>query len=202
MIELLIATTNRGKVRELQALLADFPASLHVRLPDELGIDLHVEETGLTYAENATLKARAFCQASGMLALADDSGLEVAALGGAPGLYSARYAPLPGATDADRRAFLLLNLADQPAPWSARFVCTVAIAVPDGRLFISEGECRGEIILVERGNDGFGYDPIFLVTELGRTMAELSMEEKNRLSHRARAVRGAYPLLQQALNLS
>ena len=128
MTDLLIATTNPGKIVEIQDLLEGLPFRL--LLPADLGIRLEVEETGQTYAENAALKAVAYCAASGILTLADDSGLEVAALDGAPGLHSARYSPHPGAKDADRRALLLRNLTGKPQPWLARFVCAVVIAAP------------------------------------------------------------------------
>jgi XTP/dITP diphosphohydrolase len=204
MTDVLIATSNPGKRIEIQALLADLPPGempLAVRLvlPADLGLEMDVEETGQTYAENAALKAAAFAQASGLITLADDSGLEVEALGGAPGVHSARYSPAPGAKDADRRALLLENLQGSPRPWKARFCCSVAIAVPGGELFLREGICPGEIIPVERGSNGFGYDPIFFLPELGRTMAEMSMAEKNRLSHRARAIQAARPVLRQVL---
>ena len=156
---------------------------------------MDIEESGQTYAENATLKGVAFAQASGMMTLADDSGLEVEALDGLPGLRSARFAPKPGASDADRRAYLLERLSGAPRPWKARFRCLIALVSPDGEIHHSEGICPGEIIPEERGDNGFGYDPIFLLTELGQTMAELSMEQKNRLSHRARAVQAARPVL-------
>lgn len=190
---LLLASTNPGKLREMRALLKD----LKVRLlsPKDLSLAIEVAETGATYAENAASKARAFALRSGLVSLADDSGLEVDALGGAPGLYSARYAPHPGATDADRRAYLLQQLQDQPRPWSARFRCAVAIALPSGEVHFTEGVCPGEIIPEERGRGGFGYDPVFLIPSLNKTMAELSMQEKNRISHRALAVRAAIPLL-------
>ncbi|TLM99763.1 non-canonical purine NTP pyrophosphatase, partial [bacterium] len=149
--------------------------------------------------ENAALKARAYAAASGLPALADDSGLEVDALGGAPGLHSARYSPQPNASDADRRVLLLANLRGKPRPWAAHFHCSVAIALPDGTLRFSEGQVYGEILPVERGSNGFGYDALFLLAELGRTMAELSGEEKNTLSHRARAVHAALPVLRQLL---
>lgn len=198
MLRLLLATNNQGKRREISALLADM--EIELVLPGELGLNLQVEETGSTYAENAARKALAFAQASGLPALGDDSGLEVDALGGQPGLYSARYAPMPNATDADRRVYLLEKLQGKPRPWTARFRCVVAVAYPDpdggpGRVQFAEGTCEGEIIPEERGTGGFGYDPIFFIPEAGRTMAELSMEEKNRLSHRARAVHAARPLL-------
>jgi XTP/dITP diphosphohydrolase len=158
---------------------------------------LDVEEDGSNYAENATKKARAFAAITGLVSMADDSGLEVEALGGAPGLYSARYSLKPGAKDVDRRAFLLenLNAANARRPWKAQFHATIAVASPNGRVKISEGICPGEIIPEERGNGGFGYDPIFLFPELGLTMAQLSPEEKNRLSHRGRAVRATIPWL-------
>jgi XTP/dITP diphosphohydrolase len=193
MHKLLIATNNPGKVIELQDLLKD--TGVQLITPAEINLTLEVEESGKTYAENAGLKAVAFAQASGFFALADDSGLEVDALDGAPGLYSARYSPTPGATDADRRAFLLHNLKDKPRPWKAHFHATIAIAKPNDELHFSEGDCHGEIIPEERGTGGFGYDPIFFFPELGYTMAELDMEQKNRLSHRARAVINAKPIL-------
>jgi XTP/dITP diphosphohydrolase len=193
MNRLLVATNNRGKMQELRALLSDFHATLVT--PEELGLILSVVEDGRTYRENAEKKATAFARASGLPALADDSGLEVDALGGAPGLHSARYLAQPGATDADRRAFLLHNLGDQPQPWLARFRAAVAISLPDGGAESAEGECGGRIIPEERGTRGFGYDPIFLVDGTDKTMAELEMQEKNRLSHRAKAVANARPSL-------
>lgn len=193
MNKLLIATHNRGKVEEIHALLTDMPIQLIT--PADINLDLNIIEDGSTYAENAKKKAIAFAHASGLLSLADDSGLEVEALDGAPGLYSARYSPKAGATDADRRAHLLKNLSDKPHPWTARFRATIAIAIPNQKVESAEGECKGEIIPEERGTGGFGYDPIFLIPELGRTMAELSMDEKNRLSHRARAIMNAKPIL-------
>jgi len=197
MQKLLIATGNKGKVKEIQALLD----SLNVELvtPKDLGLEIDIEEDGVTYEENAEKKARAYSQASGLVALADDSGLEVDALGGEPGLYSARYSGKPDATDADRRAFLLGKLKDKPHPWKAHFHATVAVATPDGLVQFAEGNCDGEIIPEERGTGGFGYDPIFFIPEMNRTMAELSMDEKNRLSHRALAVKHALPILQKLI---
>jgi XTP/dITP diphosphohydrolase len=192
---LLIATSNRGKAEELRDLLKDM--NLELVAPADINLELDVPEDGLTYAENAAKKASAFARASGLVSLADDSGLEVDALDGAPGLYSARYSTKPGAQDADRRAYLLEKLRAKPRPWTARFHAAIAIASPDGGVQIVEGMCRGEIIPEERGAGGFGYDPIFLLTELGKTMAELSMDEKNRLSHRARAAQKAKPVLRK-----
>jgi len=195
MKKLLIATNNKGKVKELQDLLKD--VGLELVTPADINLNLDVEEDGVTYAENASKKAIAFAHASGLISLADDSGLEVDALDGAPGLYSARYHPKPGANDADRRAYLLENLAGKPRPWTAHFHATIAIAVPEQDVQIVEGNCYGEIIPEERGTGGFGYDPIFLFPELNKTMAELKMEEKNRLSHRAKAVMNAIPVLKK-----
>lgn len=202
MTTLLIASGNAGKLREFEAILAhvsmeDVP--IHLVLPKSLGIDLDVVEDGSNYAENAAKKALAYARASGLIALADDSGLEVDALGGQPGLYSARYAPWPGATDADRRQYLLQNLRACPRPWAAHFHCTVAIATPRGDLYFAEGDCLGEIIPEERGANGFGYDPVFYLAEYQKTMAELPEDEKNRLSHRARAVFAAAPTLRRLL---
>ena len=195
MKKLLIATNNKGKVKELRDLLKD--TSVELVMPADINLDLDVVEDGHTYAENATKKALAFTQASNMISLADDSGLEVDALDGAPGLYSARYSPKLGASDADRRAYLLENLKDKPHPWTAHFHATIAIATAEETVQLAEGNCYGEIIPEERGTGGFGYDPIFLFPELGKTMAELEMEQKNRLSHRARAVMNAMPILEK-----
>ncbi len=193
MIKLLLASQNPGKLRELQAILHDLPIQLIT--PADLGIQLDVAETGSTYAENAALKSNAFANASGLIALADDSGLEVDALNGAPGLYSARYAPAPNATDVDRRAYLLQNLLPHPRPWTARFRATIAITLPGGETYFADGACEGEITPEERGEGGFGYDPIFYIPEKGYTMAELDEDEKNRISHRARALEKAKEIL-------
>jgi XTP/dITP diphosphohydrolase len=197
--KLLIATNNQGKLREFQELLQE--TGLKLVTPAEIDLSLEVEEDGVTYAENATKKALAFAAASGLTSLADDSGLEVDALNGAPGLYSARYSPKPGADDADRRTYLLENIRNKPRPWKAHFHATLAIALPSGQVHLTEGNCYGEVIAEERGLSGFGYDPIFLLPQLGLTTAELSMEQKNRLSHRALAVFDAIPILKKIFNL-
>jgi len=197
--QLLIATNNRGKQREIRSLLVDLDVELVT--PADLDLTLEVVEDGANYQENAAKKAIAFAQATGLLTLADDTGLEVKALGKAPGLYSARFAPQPNATDADRRAYLLEKLRPHPQPWQAQFVCVVAIAGLDGALHFTQGICLGEIISDERGSHGFGYDPIFLLPTVGVTMAELSMQEKNRLSHRALAVKAALPMLKNLLKI-
>ncbi len=193
MKTVLLASTNPGKLREFQSILHDLPVKFV--LPAALGIHLTVVEDGKTYLENAQKKAQAYCQASGLITLADDSGLEVDALNGAPGLYSARYAPQPKATDADRRTYLLAQLAGKPQPWQAHFHCTVVIATPEGEEFNVSGNCYGQIIAEERGTGGFGYDPLFFMEDVGKTMAELSPAEKNQRSHRARALMEAAPRL-------
>ena len=201
--KLLIATNNQGKLKEFQAILKCLEVEL-IR-PADIGLELDVEEDGQTYAKNATKKALAFSQASGLVALADDSGLEVDALDGAPGLHSKRFGhPREaggGLTDADRRAYLREQLSGKPRPWVAKFRATVAVASPERGVKLAEGICPGEIIPEERGTGGFGYDPIFLLKDLGKTMAELEMEEKNRLSHRGLAVQAALPILKDFLGL-
>ena len=193
MLKLLLASNNHGKIEEIKALLNEL--ELLLVTPAQVGLSLKVEETGGSYAENAELKATAFSEATGLLTMADDSGLEVDALNGAPGLYSARYSLEPDATDGDRRQYLLGNLVGIDRPWLARFRCVIALSTPGEQIFFSEGECPGEIIPEERGTNGFGYDPIFLIPDFGRTMAELSMQEKNKISHRANAVRTAQSTL-------
>jgi len=201
--KLFIATNNQGKLEEFQAILEDLYIDL-VR-PVDIGLELDVEEDGQTYADNATKKALAFSQASGLVSLADDSGLEVDALNGAPGLHSKRYgshqAGERGLTDAERRAYLREQLNGKPRPWVASFRATVAVASLERGVKLAEGICPGEIIPEERGTGGFGYDPIFLLKDLGKTMAELEMEEKNRLSHRGLAVQAALPILREFLGL-
>jgi XTP/dITP diphosphohydrolase len=197
MRSILIASNNMGKIEEIKALLDGLGIALLT--PADLGMALEVAEDGKTYAENAAKKAAAFTRSSGMIALGDDSGLEVDALGGQPGMHSHRFCPIPNASDADRRKYLLERLNDQPRPWTARFRATVAIALPSGEVKLATGQCEGEIIPDERGTNGFGYDPIFLIPKLGHTMAELEMQDKNRLSHRARAIQNAIPILKEVL---
>jgi XTP/dITP diphosphohydrolase len=192
-MKLLIATNNNGKKKEISALFDGVPVELC--FPADLGIDRDVDETGSTYAENAALKAETLCKLSGMLTLADDTGLEVAALDGRPGLHSKRYVSIEGATDADRRAKLLSELADKPTPWLARFVCTVAVAAPGVPTQYFDGEVQGEIITRESGEFGFGYDRIFWIPQAGKTLADLPMPEKNQVSHRAMAVKKAIQYL-------
>ncbi|MGQ9717680.1 MAG: RdgB/HAM1 family non-canonical purine NTP pyrophosphatase [Anaerolineae bacterium] len=193
--ELLIVTDNPGKKREYLALMAPLPVP--IRFPSDLGYRIDVREDGTTYLENAARKARAGVQVSGLLSLADDSGLEVDALEGAPGVRSARYT---SGSDADRIAALLARL--EGIPWerrTARFRCVIAIATPDGDLYTTEGTCEGVIATAPAGTGGFGYDPVFYLPEFGCTMAQLPLEVKNRISHRARAVEAALPILQRLL---
>jgi XTP/dITP diphosphohydrolase len=193
MAELLLATNNRGKLEELSILFAGLPYRLVN--PSQLGIKLDVEESGKTYAANARLKARAFAIASGLLTLADDSGLEIEALNGAPGVMSSRYAG-PGATDAQRVAYLLSKIKHIPVEQrTACFRCVMAIAIPKGEVRMCSGSCHGVIAFEPKGSNGFGYDPIFYLPRLCKTMAELPSEVKNRISHRARAATKAGALL-------
>jgi len=182
---LVVATHNRGKLQEFRTLLA--PAQLQILSLDDLLIRNDHAETGASFAENARIKAVEYSRQTEHPVLADDSGLEVAALGGRPGIRSARYGR-PGANDRDRIGQLLLELERTSGERQARFVCALALAQKGALIIETEGECRGEIALEPRGVNGFGYDPIFLFPELGRTYAELKPAEKNRVSHRARAV--------------
>lgn len=193
MQELLIGSSNPGKQAEIAALMAEHGARLLT--PQRLGLELKIDETGSDYRQNAALKALGYAQAAGRWAIADDTGLEVEALDGAPGLRSARFGP----TAAARRAKLLAQLRGHPRPWSARFRAVVALAGPDGELEFGMGECRGEIVPIARGEGGFGYDPIFLVAGTDQTMAELDMAAKNRISHRAQAVKQLLPRLLERL---
>ena len=175
---LVIATGNAGKLSEYRELLASTGLEL-------VAFASEVDEVGETYADNARLKAEAAFAASGLPSLGDDSGVEVDALGGFPGLRSARLGP----TQKERTAILLQRLEGHPRPWTARFVCTVALAAPGRAVEFFEGECRGEIVPEWRGEAGFGYDPIFLVPGTGKTFGEMPPEEKRLYSHRANAVR-------------
>jgi XTP/dITP diphosphohydrolase len=197
-LNLLLGTNNPGKIQEMMALLSNLP--LVLLTPSSISLDLLIEETGGSYQENAALKAIAWSSKSGLACLSDDSGLEVDALGGAPGLYSHRFTANPNASDVERRNHLLERLESLPQPWTARFQCAVAIAIPGQDLIQTTGDCAGEIIKEERGMNGFGYDPIFLVQGTGKTMAELDDGEKNQISHRARAIRSARTVLLERAN--
>lgn len=196
MRKLLIATHNQGKVREYRELLADLP--VEVTFLDELGITTEVDETGESFAENAVLKALGYAEMTGLWTWADDSGLEVDALNGEPGIYSARYGGLP--SDQARYTYLLERLTDVPADQrAARFRCVVALALPDGDAFTASGVIEGAIVSAPRGHNGFGYDPIFQIEWSDLTMAELSPELKNSISHRAKAARSARRILMTLL---
>jgi len=194
-VTLLVATRNAGKLRELRALLG--PEGIEVRGLAEVPGAPEVEEDGATFLENARKKARALTEVTGLLALADDSGLAVEALGGRPGVRSARYAG-PGATDADNNRKLLEELRDvAPEGRRAAFVCAMVLAAPGREEAEAEGRLEGRILSEPRGEGGFGYDPLFLVEEQGLTLAEMALGAKNRLSHRSRALAALLPRLRE-----
>jgi len=193
-MKILIGTNNAHKAQEIRDMLPEH----EIVRPKDIGLELEVEENGKTFEENAKIKARAFAEASGLVTLADDSGLEVDCLKGKPGIYSARYCPKPGATDADRRQYLLENIQKKGAqrPWKARFRCEIAVVFPGrNKTLLASGTCEGEIIPEERGSNGFGYDPIFYKPELSKTLAELTEDEKNAISHRGNAIKKVAPYL-------
>ena len=192
---LLIATTSEGKLREWQGLLGDLPIEL-VRL-SEVGIAFDVDETGSTFRENAVLKAEAYGHASGLLTLAEDSGLTVAALGGGPGVLSARWE----GNDYAHKNQLLVRLLEgkQGRERGCAYVCVVVVRHPNGQTWHVRGECRGQIAHAPAGSGGFGYDPIFYVPRLRQTLAEIAVDEKDRISHRGRAARRVRPILCQLL---
>lgn len=192
-MDLVLATRNSGKVKELREMLGGLPVRLF-SLADWPQIPA-IPETGSTFRENALLKAHAVARETGLTALADDSGLEVDYLGGAPGVFSARFAGEP-ADDLRNNQKLLDLLRGVPSDKrTARFRCVLAVVTPAKREYVTEGECRGVILEAPRGSGGFGYDPLFLVPEYGQTMAELPLEVKNRISHRGRALRQAICIL-------
>jgi XTP/dITP diphosphohydrolase len=185
-LEVVIATRNSGKFREIRQILA--PLGLRILSLRDFPEIPEILEDGQTFAENAVKKATAVARRTGRMAIADDSGLAVDALDGRPGVFSSRYAG-ENATDADRCRRLLEEMARVPkGRRGAAFICALAVASPEGKVEIVEGECRGEIASAPRGAQGFGYDPVFFLPELGKTMAELESEVKNRISHRARAL--------------
>lgn len=196
LTDLLIATRNHGKIHEFAEMLAGLPVVL--RTLSEFPEIPEVEETGASFAENAALKARFYARRAGLWALADDSGLEVEALGGAPGIMSARYAGA-GATDAQRNERLLAELRGAPGDdRRARFVCVIACAAPSSaETFFFTGVCAGHITKEPRGTGGFGYDPLFVPEHYAQSFGELPTEIKNQISHRARALRAATSFLRQ-----
>ena len=184
-MEFIAATNNPGKMAEMRRILERMGHT--VRSQREAGVTLEPEENGTTFAENARIKARAICEAAGTATIADDSGLCVDALDGAPGVYSARYGHK--SSDGERTAFLLENMKDVPDDKrTAKFVCVITCLWPDGRKIVARGECPGVITREVHGENGFGYDPVFYLPELGMTYAELPSEQKNAISHRARAL--------------
>lgn len=184
-MKVILASKNQHKLTELSAILSQL--GFEIALESEYGLDIDVEETGTTFEENSFLKADAVMKASGLPVLADDSGLMVDALDGAPGVYSARYGHK--ASDKERMAYLLENMKDVPEERrGAKFVCVITCLFPDGRKIVARGECPGVIARAPHGENGFGYDPVFYLPELGMTYAELPSEQKNAISHRARAL--------------
>ena len=184
-MKVILASKNQHKLTELSAILSQL--GFEIALESEYGLDIDVEETGTTFEENSFLKADAVMKASGLPVLADDSGLMVDALDGAPGVYSARYGHK--ASDKERTAYLLENMKDVPEERrGAKFVCVITCLFPDGRKIVARGECPGVIARAPHGENGFGYDPVFYLPELGMTYAELPSEQKNAISYRARAL--------------
>lgn len=195
--KLLAATGNPGKLKEIKAILKRI--NIEIISPNDISLNIEVAETGLTYTQNAQLKAEAYHQASGYPVLSDDSGLEVDILNGKPGIHSARFSPKEDATDADRREYLLKQLKIRSHPWTAHFHCTAILLLPDGEIIEKNGRCDGVIIPEEIGEHGFGYDPIFYVPEFAATMAELGPLIKNRISHRAKALKALMPDIERLL---
>ena len=184
-MKVILASKNPHKLTELSAILSQH--GFEIALESEYGLDIDVDETGTTFEENSLLKAEAVMKASGLPVLADDSGLMVDALDGAPGVYSARYGHK--SSDGERTAFLLENMKDVPdEKRTAKFVCVITCLWPDGHKIVARGECPGVITREVHGENGFGYDPVFYLPELGMTYAELPSEQKNAISHRARAL--------------
>ena len=196
-MKVILASKNPHKLTELSVILSQH--GFEIALESEYGLDIDVDETGTTFEENSLLKAEAVMKASGLPVLADDSGLMVDALDGAPGVYSARYGHK--SSDGERTAFLLENMKDVPDDKrTAKFVCVITCLWPDGRKIVARGECPGVITREVHGKNGFGYDPVFYLPELGMTYAELPSEQKNAISHRARALQdfcGKYQQMQE-----
>ena len=194
-MKVILASKNQHKLMELSAILSQL--GFEIALESEYGLDIDVDETGTTFEENSFLKAEAVMKASGLPVLADDSGLMVDALSGAPGVYSARYGHKN--SDAERIEYLLANMKDVPAgARTAKFVCVITFVTPDGQVIQSRGEIHGELLRAPVGENGFGYDPIFYYPPMGKSTAEMSPEEKNRVSHRANALKGFYEKLKEA----
>lgn len=195
-MNIIVATKNQNKVNEIKKIFA--PLGFNVMSQDDAGIDVDVEETGDTFAKNALIKARAVAMLCDDCVLADDSGLCVEALDGRPGVFSARYAG-PGATDLEKIEKLLIEMQDKTNR-KAKFVTNIAFIFPDGREIVTQGEVSGKILREPVGSNGFGYDPVFYSTELEKTFAQAEMDEKNRISHRGRALSALYDELKQIIN--
>lgn len=186
-MRVVLASQNRHKLAEIQAILAQY--DMELVLQSDLGIHVDVDETGTSFEENSELKARAVVEATGLPAIADDSGLCVDVLDGAPGIYSARYGAPDCVTDRDRLNYLLKNMRGvRSEERTARFVCVITLLYPDGRKLVARGTCEGMIAFEPSGDDGFGYDPVFYIPSQGCTFAQMGAERKNRISHRANAL--------------
>ncbi len=192
-MRIIAATGNVGKIKEIKKIFSD--DSVEIISMGELGIDIDIEENGKTFEENSLIKARTIAKMTGEISLADDSGLCVDALGGAPGIYSARYAG-EDATDEERIKKLLDELSDEENR-NAKFVSVIAVVFPDGKEMTAYGEVKGKIAHKTLGNGGFGYDPVFISDELGKTFGEASADEKNEISHRARAINKMYQMIKE-----
>lgn len=193
MEKLVVATKNQGKLREVKALLADYPLEV-LSLKDFPGLP-EIEETGSTFAENALIKATTVAKQTGLLTLGDDSGLEVDCLDGRPGVLSARFAGEPASDWRNNQKLLALMAGIAPEKRTARFRCVVAIVEPTGQSYLAEGTCEGRIGYAMVGDQGFGYDPLFIIPESGLTLAQLDMASKNKISHRSQALKQAIPIL-------
>ena len=195
-MKVVLASQNRHKLAEIQAILSRF--DMELVLQSELGVSIDVDESGSSFEENSELKARAVMEATGLPAIADDSGLCVDVLGGAPGIYSARYGAPDCRTDRDRLNYLLQNMRGvRSDERTARFVCVITLLYPDGRKLVARGSCEGLIAFEPRGEDGFGYDPVFYVPSMGCTFAQMGADCKNRISHRANALMRLEAMLEE-----
>ena len=195
-MKVVLASQNKHKLTEIQAILSRF--DMELVLQSELGVSIDVDESGSSFEENSEMKARAVMEATGLPAIADDSGLCVDVLGGAPGIYSARYGAPDCVTDRDRLNYLLQNMRGvRSDERTARFVCVITLLYPDGRKLVARGSCEGLIAFEPRGEDGFGYDPVFYVPSMGCTFAQMGADCKNRISHRANALMRLEAMLEE-----
>ncbi len=195
-MKVVLASKNQHKLQEMQQILGQY--GLEILLESDLGLDIEVEETGTTFEENSMLKAKAVQQAAGIAAIADDSGLQVDALNGAPGIYSARFGGERNKSDRDRLEYLLELMKDVPQEQrTARFVSVITMLRPDGSSIVARGTCEGVIAFAPHGSNGFGYDPVFYVPQEGCTFAQLKSERKNEISHRANALKNFVEQLQE-----